>query len=160
MHAIQEANPAIAWSAIRRGDHAFIGAAEALSIVVFSVGLSGAIALLLSATGLYALLSYAVTLRRWEIGIRLAIGAAPTRIIALMLRQAARLVAIGIAIGVGLALPAGLAMRASFSTPVEPFDPWAFLPGLVTLTLAGTVAATIPATRAARVDPIRTLRED
>ena len=83
---------------------------------VYVIGAAGTVALALSATGLYAVLSYIVALRRREIGVRLAIGAPPFRIITLVVRQALTLVLAGMACGLALAVP-----MASWRPSSRPF---------------------------------------
>lgn len=119
----------------------------------------GAMALLLAAIGLYGLLAYAVTLRRREIGIRMALGSSRKGVVRLILRQAARMVTWGLLPGVAGAWVAAHALR-SFLFGVKPFDPLAVAASVAVLAFAGTLAATVPAWYAARVDPVEVLRID
>ena len=100
---------------------------------IYVVGAAGTVALVLSATGLYAVLSYIVALRRREIGVRLAIGAPPSRIVTLVVRQALKLVLAGMACGLALAVPMAFAMRATFVAKVTAADPMVFLPTIAVL---------------------------
>src|SRR5262249_42334569 len=139
---------------------AFYNDADEMSYVAWSVGACGLVAVLLSATGLYAVVCYIVTLRRREIGLRLAIGADPRRIVGLVVRQAFGLTAVGAALALALAITIAFGMRASFVAPVEALDPLAYVPVLACLMTIGLVAAAVPAGRAAAIDPIETLRQD
>ena len=78
---VNRIDPRIIWTSIRRGDMPFQDEAREMAGAIYVVGAAGTVALALSATGLYAVLSYIVALRRREIGVRLAIGAPPSRII-------------------------------------------------------------------------------
>ena len=95
LRLVNRIDPRITWTSIRRGDMRFEDEAREMAFAVYTVGAAGTVALALSATGLYAVLSYIVALRRREIGVRLAIGAPPSHIIALVIRQALTLVVAG-----------------------------------------------------------------
>ena len=97
------------------------------------------------------LLSYIVALRRREIGVRLAIGAPPSRIISLVVRQALTLVLAGMACGLALAVPMAFVMRATFVARVTATDPMVFLPAISMLLTVGIMAALVPALRASRI---------
>ena len=115
------------------------------------------VALLLAAVGVYGVMSYSVSARTQEIGVRLAIGAQRQDVVWLVLRQVAGLVAIGLAIGVTVLVLAGRGI-SGLLFGVEPADPLTI--ALVTIALAavGILAAWAPAARASRVDPIEALR--
>jgi len=153
-------DPRITWTAVHRGDQRFRDSAKEISVVALAVGGAGIVALVLSATGLFAVMSYVVMLRRREIGVRLAIGADPRRIVAFVMRQAITLVAIGAMAGLTLGIPIAFVMRSELSASVNPGDPMIFAPALALLFAVGAVAAAVPALRASRVDPISILRQD
>ena len=157
---VNRIDPRIIWTSIRRGDMRFQDEAREMAGAIYVVGAAGTVALALSATGLYAVLSYLVALRRREIGVRLAIGAPPSRIITLVVRQALTLVLAGMACGLALAVPMALAMRATFVAKVPATDPMVFLPTISVLLGVGVLAAVVPAFRASRIDPIATLRQE
>ena len=157
---VNRIDPRIIWTSIRRGDMRFQDEAREMAGVVYVVGAASTVALALSATGLYAVLSYLVALRRREIGVRLAIGAPPSRIITLVVRQALKLVLAGMACGLALAVPMAFAMRATFVANVTAADPMVFLPTISVLLGVGILAAAVPALRASRIDPIATLRQE
>ena len=117
-----------------------------------------AIALLLSALGLYAVLSYVVSQRVRELGLRIAFGASRSDILRLVLRRALILAGMGIVAG---AVASIFATRFITDTlfQVEPLDPSVFLVVAVVLAVVSMIAALAPALRAASVDPMRTLRE-
>jgi predicted permease len=119
----------------------------------------GALALLLAAIGLYGVISYSVTRRRREMGVRLALGASPGRVVRLVLRESLATIAIGLALGVALWFPLlGLARRLLYG--VSPHDPGTLAGGAAALLAAGVLAALLPALRAARVDPIEAIRAE
>jgi putative ABC transport system permease protein len=157
---VNRIDPRIAWTSIRRGDTRFQDEAQEMAFATYAVGAGGTVALALSATGLYAVLSYIVALRRREIGVRLAIGAPPSRIITLVLRQALKLVLAGMTCGLALAVPMAFGMRATFVAKVTATDPMVFLPTISVLLAVGILAAVVPALRASRIDPIATLRQE
>lgn len=160
MTIINDVDPRIAWASIRRGDMAFQDDAQEMQYAIAGSGLAAVVALVLSATGLYAVMSYLVQLRRREIGVRIAIGAQPTRIVAMILRHAFRLVGIGVACGLVLSVPMALLMRANFVAKVTALDPAVFVPTAALLLVVGAIASIVPSLRASRVDPMTTLRQD
>jgi putative ABC transport system permease protein len=115
-------------------------------------------ALLLSAIGLYAVLSYMVTQRTLEIGLRLALGAQRDDVLGLILRRGLALAATGLAIGVVVSLLLTRFLEGMLYG-VRPFDPLTFIGVSVVLLLVSLLASSAPAYRAARLDPMRTLRE-
>ncbi|MEO8360240.1 MAG: ABC transporter permease [Vicinamibacteria bacterium] len=117
------------------------------------------LALALTAVGLYGLLSYSVARREREIGVRLALGARPDEVRWLVVSEGLRLVSAGGLFGVIGAFVAGQAMK-SLLYGIAPNDGLSFAAGASALLLAGTVAAVIPAHRAARVAPASALRHD
>ena len=121
-------------------------------------GFFGALALLLAGVGLYGVTSYAVTLRRGEIGVRMALGADVSHVLRLVLGRAAWLVTFGVAIGTGLSL-----WLAKFVSTLlfglEPRDVATLAAAIAMMAAVGTLAAFLPAWRAARIDPVEVLRE-
>ncbi len=117
-----------------------------------------AMALLLSAIGLYAVLSYMVAQRTLEIGLRLALGAQRENVLQLILRRGLLLAATGLAVGL-----CGSLLLTRFLEDmlygVRPFDPLTFVGVSAVLLLVSLIASSVPAYRAARLDPMRTLRE-
>jgi putative ABC transport system permease protein len=127
------------------------------TMALFSV--FGAIGLALAAAGLYSLLSFSVSRRIHEIGIRMALGARRGDILGLMLSMGGRLVAIGVAIGIPMSLfSARLLQDLLFG--ITPADPPTYLGVAVLLGLVALAACYVPARRAAHVDPMIALRHD
>jgi len=117
----------------------------------------GAIALLLTVTGIYAVLAFVVALREREIGIRLALGATRRAIVGLVVRQSIRLAAIGVVVGALAALGAARFISAHL-TMIPAFDALAFAAGMAIVLAAALAAAYGPARRAASVDVVESLR--
>jgi predicted permease len=122
-------------------------------------GFFGALALLLSAIGLYGVMSYRVARRRNEIGIRMALGAEQRRILAMVLRDVAVLLLFGLAAGIGAALFA-TRLVANFLYGVTARDPAILTIASVVLAMVAAAAGYLPARRAARLDPMTALREE
>ena len=116
------------------------------------------LALLLSAIGLYAVLSYMVAQRTLEIGLRLALGAQRDNVLNLILRRGMGLTAIGLAIGIVASLVLTRFMQEMLYG-VRPFDLLTFVAVSAVLLLVSLIASAVPAYRAARLDPMQTLRE-
>jgi putative ABC transport system permease protein len=138
--------------------------AEALAVSSFQQRIAAAlltifaaVALVLAAVGVYGVMSYAVSARTQEIGVRLAVGAQRRDVIWLVLRQVAWLVAIGLGIGVTALVLAGRGI-SGLLFGVEPADPLTIAAVTLALAAAGLIAAWAPAARASRVDPIEALR--
>jgi hypothetical protein len=157
--AISGIDPAVPWMRIEPATaalHERIDPSRSLAMAVNSLA---SIALWLSTAGLFAVLSYNVSLRTREIGVRMALGARAGDVRRLVTRQAVRLTLAGLAAGLALALPLAHAMRVVF-LGISPFDPVALAPAMAILAASAVAAAWLPARRAAAVDPARTLRAD
>jgi predicted permease len=119
----------------------------------------GAVALLLASLGLYGVIAYVVALRTHEIGVRMALGARPERVLRIVARQGLRFAVIGGIIGSLLALGAGR-LLASQLYGVNPYDPVVLATVVLLLGTIALLASLIPARRAARVDPVIALRAE
>jgi putative ABC transport system permease protein len=118
----------------------------------------GALALSLAAIGLYGVTAYGVSLRRAEIGVRMALGADAKRVVGLILGRVGRLVAVGVLTGAAISYWA-TRFVAALLFGLEPHDVATFAVAALTLATVGFVAAWLPARRAARIDPASVLRE-
>jgi len=123
----------------------------------FLIGAFGAVALLLSAIGLYAVMAASVRQRETEIGVRVALGATPADVRCLVLGEGLRLCARGAAIGIAFAL-AGARLLTGLLYDVHPLDPVALLATALLVAAASTLACYLPARRATRMDPVALLR--
>ena len=128
-------------------------------VVALLSGAFGLLALLLAALGLFGVTAYAVSRRRREIGIRMALGAAPAGVVRLVLSQVTALVGVGIVIGAGVSIWASRFI-ASLLYGLEPRDPATLIGAMLVLSAVSTLAAWLPARRASRVDPAIVLRYD
>ncbi|MFL5613603.1 MAG: ABC transporter permease [Gemmatimonadaceae bacterium] len=118
-----------------------------------------ALALLLSAAGVYGVMSYGVSQRSREIGIRLALGARGGDVLGMILGGAARVLAAGIVVGLLSALVLTRALE-SVLYGVAPLDPLTFIAVPALIAAVGMVAGAVPALRAARIDPLTSMRAD
>ncbi|HEX5436953.1 MAG TPA: FtsX-like permease family protein, partial [Gemmatimonadaceae bacterium] len=119
----------------------------------------GALALALAVIGIYGIMSYTVARRRNEIGIRIALGAAGSRVLRMVLGEVGRIVIIGVLLGLGAAL-AATRLVSSLLYGVAPTDPAILLLAALILIAMALAAGALPAWRAARLDPVEALREE
>jgi predicted permease len=122
-------------------------------------GAFGFLAAVLATLGLYGVIAYTVARRRNEIGVRMALGADRGRVVRLVLREAALLLAVGLAIGTGLAIWAGRAADAMLFG-LKATDPITFAAAIALLAAVALIASYAPARRASRVEPMQALREE
>jgi putative ABC transport system permease protein len=155
---IVETDPTVAVFGVATGDEVVARAASSTRFVTMLLSGFGLGAALLAALGVYGVLAYLVTQRRREFGIRVAIGAQPSSVLALVARQGVVLTAIGVLIGVGGAV-AATRLLSGFLYGVERTDVPTYAVIVVLVGAAGVLATLIPAVRATRVDPISALRE-
>ena len=125
----------------------------------FFLGLLGSLALLLGAVGVYGVVSYAVARRRAEFGIRMALGAAPQRVLAHVVRGGMLPVILGASLGILASLGLARVVRG-FLFETSPTDVLSLMTAASTVLLAGVLAAVVPAWRAGRVSPVESLRSD
>jgi predicted permease len=123
------------------------------------LGIFGALGLLLGALGLYGVLSYLVNQRQRDIGVRLALGARPGDVLQMVVKRGLTLAAVGVAIGVVGALTLGRFLSGVLYD-VQPTDPLTLVAVTTVLLAVAALASWLPARRAARVDPVVTLREE
>jgi predicted permease len=125
-------------------------------IALLSAGF-GLLATVLASVGLYGVMAFIVARRRKEIGLRLALGAEPSGVLWIVMREVLILLAIGLAIGVPTAIGLGRYVSSQLYG-IQPNDPWLAIGTVLVLTIVSAAAGLIPATRASRIDPILALR--
>jgi putative ABC transport system permease protein len=136
--------------------------AESLATRRFTLillSLLAALALVLATVGIYSIMSYNVTQRTTEIGIRMALGAASRDILRLIVGNALRLIIFGVIAGLAIALTATRVME-SLLYGIAPTDPLTFAAICATIAATGVLASVLPASRAARVDPLVAIRNE
>jgi putative ABC transport system permease protein len=159
--AIWRTDPNLALYEIRSMDRMIHDSSGVLlaRLLAGALGLFGAIALLLAAIGLYGVISYSVAQRTYEIGVRAALGADTSAVLAMVLRQGMTLVGLGLAIGLAGSW-ASTRLLAGVLHGITPTDPLAFAGMSAVLIAVAFVATVIPARRAARIDPMIALRTE
>jgi predicted permease len=154
---IREAVPGVPVYDIKTMEERVAASLGPRQFAVTLLGLFAGIALLMAAVGLYALISYAVTQRTHEIGIRMALGAERSTVLAMVVWEGMRLAAVGALLGAAGAF-ALARLLASQLFEVRPLDPPAFAAATLALGAVALAASYLPARRATRVDPIVALR--
>lgn len=119
----------------------------------------GGLGTLLAAIGLYGVIAFSVARRTREIGVRMALGARPAGVMAMVMRQGFTIVAFGLGIGALLAAAAAFGLR-QLLYGVQPLDPIAWATALTAMLLAAGLANFVPARRAMRIDPMAALRSE
>jgi putative ABC transport system permease protein len=156
---VHNVGPAVPVARLREMGEVFTESIRRPRLLAQLVGAFGVLALLLAAIGTYGVLSYMVTERRREIGIRMALGANRSRVLAQVMKQGLLLTTIGVAAGLAGAL--GLnRLIASLLFGVQPTDTGTLAAVILTISLVAVVACWLPAWRASRLDPNVVLRED
>ena len=129
------------------------------SFTLALLGIAGAVALVLGLVGVYGVISYGVSQRTLELGMRMVLGAGAGRVQRMVLRQALFVAGVGTAVGLGLSIWAARAM-SSLLFGVSPTDPATFATVTVLLIAVALAASYLPARRAAHVDPMVVLRSE
>ena len=132
-------------------------------VVATMFSIFGAVAVLLSAVGLYGVMSFSVNQRRQEFGVRMALGAHDSRILRMVLGQGAVQVVLGLALGVGLAVTLATLAGAGIQNilfGVSARDPLTYATVIAVITAVSFLATLVPARRATRVDPMIALRAE
>jgi hypothetical protein len=150
---------------VRTMQSIFRGLETILRIAFIVTVLLGGLALLLTASGLFSVLSYVVQQRTREIGVRMALGASARAVAGMVVLESARPVGLGLAGGVLLAGSLSGALMASPAASevggmVQVLDPISYASSLIVIAVACVISAAVPAWRAARVNPMTTLRKD
>ena len=123
------------------------------------IGIFAALSTLLAALGLYGVVAHVVTRQRREIGIRMALGASSSSVLAMVLQHVMTTIAVGLIAGLAGAVALTRVMH-SILFEVSPLDPFAFTTAALAMTMVAMVAALVPASRATRVDPTTALRSE
>jgi putative ABC transport system permease protein len=156
-HALTSVDPDVALTFRPVADQIRNSLAQERVVAMLS-GFFGGLALLLAALGLYGVTAYAVGRRRQEIGVRMALGAEPGRVLRMVLGRVALLVAAGVIVGTIASLWAARFV-STLLFGLEPRDPATVAAAAVVLAIVGGIAGWLPARRAARIDPAQVLRE-
>jgi predicted permease len=157
--AVAAVNPNLAVAQVRTLQEILDRAAEQMAFTMVLLAIAAAVALMLGVVGIYGVMSYIVSQRTGEIGVRLALGAEPGSIAAMIVRNGGSVALAGIAVGLAGALAASRLME-SLLYGVSPRDPAVFAATTVTLLVVALVACWFPARRAARLNPVDALRTD
>jgi putative ABC transport system permease protein len=120
------------------------------------IGAFGVLALVLAAVGVYGVMALVVSERTQEMGVRLALGAAPSEVLAMVVRQAVTLAGTGVVAGIAITT-ALTPLMASQLYGVPPIDPVTYVAVPLLLVVVATVAALVPGRRAMRIDPVRAM---
>jgi putative ABC transport system permease protein len=157
--AVREADPALPIIRLRPMDEVISDSLRRPRMLMHLLGGFAALALLLAALGTYGVLSYQVTERRREIGIRMALGAKREAVLSSVLRDGLKLTTIGLAAGLAGAITLTRLME-TLLFEVRPTDPATLVSVAAVITFVAVIACLVPAHRATRVDPIAALREE
>ena len=157
--AVREADPSLPIIRLRPMDEVVSGSLRRPRMLMHLFGGFAALALLLAAIGTYGVLSYLVTERRREIGIRMALGAKREAVLRSVMAHGLKLTCIGLAAGLAGALALTRLME-TLLFEVRPTDPATLVSVAAVITFVATIACLVPAHRATRVDPIAALREE
>ncbi len=156
---VRELDPSLPTFDVRTMAAVFDASMAQLSFTMLILGAAAVVTLLLGAIGLYGVMAYAVTLRTRELGVRIALGAQPGSVAAMMTRQGVTLTAVGIAGGLAVFALVARFLR-SFLFGVAPGDPLTLAGASLLLVAVAALASWLPARRASRVDPVEALRAE
>jgi ABC-type antimicrobial peptide transport system permease subunit len=157
--AVVSVSPALPLAQVSTLDELYRQSMARTSFTLVLLAIAATMALLLGLSGIYGVISYAVSQRRREIGIRLALGAQPREVRALFVRRGLALGGVGLAIGLAGAI-AFTRLMESLVFGITPLDPVTFAATPVVLVVAAVLATYLPARRAAAVDPVETMRAE
>ncbi len=157
--AVWSVNPSLPLASVRTMRDIYDGSLARTSFTLVMLGIAGGMALLLGLVGIYGVISYAVSQRRREIGIRLALGAQQGELMRMFVRHGLVLVGIGVAIGLVAAIGLMQLMK-SLLFGISPLDPLTYAAVPVVLVAAAVLASYLPARRAAAVDPVEALKAE
>jgi putative ABC transport system permease protein len=158
-HAVWSINPNLPLASVRTLQEIYDASLARTSFTLVMLAIAGAMALLLGVAGIYGVISYSVSQRSREIGIRIALGAQAPSVTRMFVIHGLTLAVVGVAIG--LAAAAGMTrLIASLLFAVSPADPLTYIMVALTLVAAAVLASYLPARRAAAGDPIHALRAE
>jgi predicted permease len=157
--AVWSINPNLPLANVRPLDAVVAKSMARTSFTLVMLAIAGAMALLLGAAGIYGVISYSVSQRTREIGIRMALGARRQEVTGMFVRHGLGLTAIGIACGLAVAVALGRVM-GSLLFEVSAVDPMTYVAVCAGLTLAALLASYLPALRATLVNPVTALRAE
>jgi predicted permease len=155
--AVWSVNSDLPLASIRTMQDIYSRSMARTSFTLVMLAIAGSMGLALSLIGIYGVISYAVSQRTREIGIRLALGAQKRELRWMFVRSALTLAGVGIAIGL-VAASALVQFMKALLFGVSPLDPWTFVTVPLVLTAAAAFASHVPASRASRLDPVVALR--
>ena len=150
-------NSTLPLASVRTMQEVFDKSVTRTSFTLVMLGIAGALALVLGMIGIYGVISYTVSQRRREFGIRLALGAHPGKVLNMVLRQGVKMALVGVVIGLGGAF-ALTRLMTSLLFGVAASDPATFVAVALLLVLVALLACYWPARRAMKVDPMVALR--
>jgi predicted permease len=157
--AVWSVNSSLPVASVRTMQEVYDQSLARTSFTLVMLGIAGAMALVLGIIGIYGVMSYAVSQRRREIGIRLALGAQQSELRTMFIFSGLTLAGIGVAIGLGAAVGVMRLMK-SLLFGISPMDPLTYAAVPVVLVAAAVLASYLPARRAAAVDPVEALRAE
>jgi putative ABC transport system permease protein len=156
---IASVNPNLPAQSVQMLDEILARGTARTSFMLAMLGIAAAVALVLALVGVYGVVSYLVSQRTRELGVRIAVGAQPAAVVRLVLKHGLALSAAGLGLGLVAAYWTSRLLEA-FLFGVDPLDPVTFAIVAATLVAATLLACFLPAQRAARIDPIRALRSE
>ncbi len=157
--AIWSVNASLPLASVRTMRDIYDQSLARTSFTLVMLGIAGAMALVLGLIGIYGVISYGISQRRREIGIRLALGAQPGELRRMFLRHGAALAGIGVAVGLGAAMGLTRLMK-SLLFGISPLDPLTFGAVPVVVVATAMVASYLPSRRASAIDPIEALKAE
>ncbi len=157
--AVWSVNPSLPVASLETMQNVYDRSMARTSFTLVMLAIAGAMALVLGVIGLYGVIAYAVSQRRREIGIRLALGAEPAELKTMFVRHGLLLAAIGTVLGLAAAA-ALMGLMKSLLFGISPLDPVTYAAVPIVLIAAAVLASYLPARRAAAVDPVEALRAE
>jgi ABC-type antimicrobial peptide transport system permease subunit len=157
--AVWSVNPNLPLANVRTLEEIYDASLARTSFTLVMLAIAGAMALLLGVAGIYGVISYSVSQRTREIGIRIALGAQKAEVTRMFVRHGLGLAAIGIACGLAAAFGL-MRLMSSLLFDVSPIDPLTYGAVALSLVVAAVMASHVPAVRATMVDPVEALRAE